>query len=103
MEASAGTFYVAKVCMLLSRHRRFIECYVNPGRVAESMLQRILLYVRQILSKQSDIDGEEEFCRFSDVYVKEAEATELQKRLNVWGFQKTLFPCKHFRHTFYAT
>lgn len=50
VHASVGTFLVAKACMFLQKHRRFIGYEVNPSCVIEARTQLILLYDRQVSS-----------------------------------------------------
>lgn len=64
------TFSVSRACMLLPRHRTFTGCEVDSNCVAEAMLHLILLYARQLLRKESDVNGEEEVRLCADVYVK---------------------------------
>lgn len=78
MDACAGTFSVFKACMLLSKHGVFIGCKVNPDYVADTTAQLILLYTRQVLSKKSDVDVEENVLLSTGVYVEAVKATEVQ-------------------------
>lgn len=81
IDACAGTFSVAKACLLLPKYRLFIKHEVEPGCVAKEMMQMILLYARQVLIKESAIDGKREGRICAEVYVNAAETIELQKRL----------------------
>lgn len=58
-------------------------CEVNASWVTEAMPQVIFRYARNMLSKKSDIDGEEEVCRSAEIYIKTVEMIEVQKRLIV--------------------
>lgn len=63
---------------------------MNPNCVTEAMCQLILLYARQLLSKDSDINGEEEGRRSAVVYVEVVESIEVWKYLDVWVVPKGL-------------
>lgn len=52
------------------------------------MLQLILLNVRQVFSKESDVDVEDEVRRSAGVYVKAVEVIDVQKRLDLWGSRR---------------
>lgn len=58
-EASAGTFSVAKACMIILKHRKFIGCAVDPSCVAKPIPQLIMLNARQLLREEWVIDGDE--------------------------------------------
>lgn len=60
--------------MYLLNHRSSIGCEVDQSCVTEAIPQVIVLYSRQVSTKESDIDGEEEVRRSADVYVKAVEA-----------------------------
>lgn len=60
--------------------------------MAVAMLHLILLYARQLLSRESDIEVEEEVGSSAEVQVKEMEANEMRKRLNVWEVLEVLPP-----------
>lgn len=45
--------------MVSTGHSRFIVCKDDASYVTEAMLQLILLYARQPLNKESQIDGED--------------------------------------------
>lgn len=59
LETFAWTFSVAKAYMLLPKHKRFIGSGVDTCCVTEAMSKLILLFARDVLNKESDIDGEE--------------------------------------------
>lgn len=84
MDTCAGTLSVDKACMLLSKHRKIIRRKVDPICMIEAILLLILLYPHQLLTKQSDIDEEEQVCSFAEMYVKVVEAMEVRKCLDVW-------------------
>lgn len=46
--------------MLIYKHRIFIGCKVDLNCMPDAMPQVILLYKRQMSSRKSDIDGDEE-------------------------------------------
>lgn len=81
VDACAVTFAVAKACMLLVKHRRFIGCKEDSSCVNEAILLLILLYARQLLSKASESDGEENVHRSAEVNATLVESIELRKRL----------------------
>lgn len=82
VDACGGTFFVAKAYMLLDKHRKSVGCEVDPSYVTKAMMQLILLYARQLLSKGLDIYGEEEARLFADVYVKTEKVVEMGRYLN---------------------
>lgn len=59
VDACGETFAVAEASILLLADRRFIGCEVDRDSVTNEMLKLILLYARQVLRIESDIDGEE--------------------------------------------
>lgn len=59
VNACAGTFSVTKAWKLLHTHRTFIGGEAEPSCVNEAMLQLILFFARQVLSRNSDVDGED--------------------------------------------
>lgn len=60
MVACTSTLSVTKICMLVSKHNRLIECRGSSSNVTEVLSQQILTYVRPLLSKESYIDGDEQ-------------------------------------------
>lgn len=81
VDTCAGTFSVAKACMLSPKRRRFKGNEVNPSCMTKPILQLILLHARQMLSKNSDIDGKEGVPPSANVYVMVVEAIEMRIRL----------------------
>lgn len=82
MDACAGTFSVAKACMILPNHRRIMECGWDPSYVIEAEPQLILLYARQVFSKEPDIDGEEKASTSAEEYDKTMKTIEVRRRLD---------------------
>lgn len=70
MDVCAGTFSAVKAFMLLSKHRKFIACKVNPSCMTEAMAQPFLLYAQHVLGKELNLIGEEEARRSAEAYVK---------------------------------
>lgn len=60
------------------------------------MCHLILLYVEQVLSKESEIDGKENVCSSPEVYIKALERIEVHKRLEAWEVSEELPPLKTF-------
>lgn len=83
VDAYAGTLSVAKACVHFPNPRRFTGCKVNLSCFPEAMPRLILLYNRKLLSKQSDIDGQEQIRSSAEVYVKTVQVIDVQKRLDV--------------------
>lgn len=79
VNACYGTFSVSTACMLLPKHRRFIGCEGDSSRLSEAMPQLGLLYARQALTNESNIDGKGQVRSSADVYDKVVEAIEVQK------------------------
>lgn len=52
MELFAGMFLMAKACMLLSQHKRFVECDLNPESINSIHPRFALVFVRQQLIKE---------------------------------------------------
>lgn len=82
VDACAAKFSIVKTCMLLLKHRSFIRCKLHPSHGTKVMPQLTLLYAAQMLSKESDIDGEGHVCSSAEAYVKAAEAIEIQECLD---------------------
>lgn len=40
------------------------------------------------MSKEPDLDGEEQVCSFAATYVKAAEAIDMWKHINAWKFSE---------------
>lgn len=55
MYACAGTFSVAKACMAVPKHRRFIACEFDPSFKKESLPKVVVLFARQMLSRESGL------------------------------------------------
>lgn len=68
--------------------------------MTKTIPQLILRYARQLLNKESDIDGEEQVQTSAEVCVKSVEAIEVQKRLDVWEAPEDILPCKNSHRTF---
>lgn len=58
MCACDAIFSVAKVCMPLPKHSRFIERELSPNCVNEAWSQLILISTQQLLSRRTDTDGD---------------------------------------------
>lgn len=80
----AGTSSVAKACMLLHKHARFIGCEAVSIYVNETMPQLILPNPQRVLLKKFDIDSEERARGSAKIYVRPVEAPAVQKRLDGW-------------------
>lgn len=63
----------------------------------------MMVFARQVSSKKSDIDKEEEVRRSSEVYVAVAKEIEMQKRLDFGRFKKDFFPRRRSRHKSFTT
>lgn len=84
LDSCAGSFSATKNCILLANQRRLKGCKVNPSCVSEAMPKLILLYALRVLSKKSDIDGEDKVCRSAEVCVKAVKSNEVRDRLDIW-------------------
>lgn len=96
VSASPWTFSAAKAGMHPPKRRTFIEFEVDPVCSIEALPQLILLDARQVLSTQPDTDEEEQVCSSAEAYMKEVEAIEIQKRLNIWKVPEGLLPMQKF-------
>lgn len=76
--------------MLLPKHRKSIRCEVDRSCSTEATPQLILLYARQVLRKESDIDEKGEDSRSADVYVNTGDPIEVRKYLSVWKVSEGL-------------
>lgn len=83
MDTCAGTFCTANACMLISNHRSFLACKLDPSCLTEAILQLTLLYARQVLSKESEFDGEEQVRSSAEVRVKAVRTIDVQMRLDM--------------------
>lgn len=60
----------------------------GPKQVTETMLQQLLLYPRQLLNDDSDIDEKEQAQNISEAYVKAGKPIKVRKRLEMYGISE---------------
>lgn len=96
VDACAETSSVTKGCMLLPKHRKFISCKVDPGCATGARLQLILLFGEILLSKELNIDGEEQVPSSAEMYMKAVESMEVRRRLRVWEVPEGIRPIQTF-------
>lgn len=77
VDTCAGTLSFAKACTLSLEHRTLITCEVDQRCVTEAASQLILLYTRQLLSGEPEIDEEESTCGSAGDYVMTVELNEM--------------------------
>lgn len=82
VDTCAGTFSVTEPLFLLSKHRRFKACEVNPICVTRTLPQGIHLYAGQVFCKESAIDMDENVCRCAEIYIMTAAELEARKLLD---------------------
>lgn len=94
MYASAGSFSVGKASMVLPKHRRLIGCEVDRSRETKMRRWLILPYARQVLSKESEVDGEEEARSSAEMYLKGVEEIEARHFLDSLKVAEGLSPMR---------
>lgn len=67
----------------LPNSKRFKHCAVDRNCVTETMPKLMLLFARQMLSREPDIDAKGKVCRSGKIYLKVGRAINAQKRLAV--------------------
>lgn len=77
MHTFSGPLSVGMACSLLPNHRTFIECEVGSSCVAGVKPQLILIFARQSLSRESDIDDDEYVYTSAKVYLKSLNEIEM--------------------------
>lgn len=92
LDACPWTSSFAQACMLLSKHGRPIGHEKDPSSGTEWMLQLILVYARQALNKEYDVDREERGYRTAEVYVNAEDFIEVRKSMEVWEVPKRPSP-----------
>lgn len=90
LHTCSGTFSIATVCLLLPKHTRFMEGEVDLSCMVEVFLQLILLYGRQVQSKESGNDRKDDFRSSADIYVIAVEVIQVRKHLNVFELAEGL-------------
>ena len=102
VDPCAGTFSVAMACMLMPKHRKFVGCDKDDSCLENSMTSLVALFARQILNPNSDIDGTDHDKVHAKVLLRELDAIEAKRRLDIWDIPPGVpvvqtFP-KYLRH-----
>lgn len=79
--ACAEVFFLAEACIFLTERSGFTGCRVDIGCVTETIRQLLLLYVGQVLGKESDVDGPHQAHSAAEGRVRAVEAIEAQNSL----------------------
>lgn len=98
----AGTFPVAKACMLLLHCRRFFGCDPDLEWVASSLPQMAPIFARQVLNEASDITGDDDVQQAATTFIKVMEELELNIATMYAKRQLVFLQRKHFRCIYFA-
>jgi len=69
LDPFAGTLSVAKACLSLNKHRRFIVSDADAACVKVSLPSLVLVLAKQFLNEDSDLEGNEEELAAARVFV----------------------------------
>lgn len=86
MGCRAGTFSVAKKCMFQQQHKGIVGCDLDLVCFNLGLPQVALVFVRQVLNKESDITEEEDEHQAAFTFVNAKGGGDLDQkcRIDVW-------------------
>ena len=93
----SGTYSVAKACMSLKKHRKFIggDADLNCFGYAEDSL--VETYARQLLDRESDINTTSAVVhKAAQLYVSDVERLGHENRTSAWSVPRGLSSCQTF-------
>lgn len=96
VENSAERCSVSKACAPLSNHRRFVGCKVDSSWKNKVVMLLILLFARQALIEESDINGKRLARSSTEVYDKAVEPIEKRRLSDVREVPGGLLPMQTF-------
>ena len=97
VDPCSGTFSVAKACLLLPKHRRFVGCDLDPACLQHTEDRLIELFARQLLNPRSDISTrDDKLTSSAQNLVAEIERLKVTKRAAAWNTPKGLSPMQNF-------
>lgn len=84
VDCCAETLSVARKCMLLSQHRRFVCCELDLECVASNFPQLALVFSQHVLNKKFDSTGNDDVQQALFAFFEAIEEPNLKRCMDVW-------------------